>query len=835
MKKLFLTLWLVLILVFSLAACDTGKTGDNVLIDPDHTHSYGEWETTKEASCLGTGTKTRYCACGEKESETIPTLGHSFGEWVVVEEATATEDGLEERVCACGEKETHVLPAEPGEPPHTHVFDQKVTTEAYLKSEATATEPAYYYYSCVCGVGGTETFIHGDALENTLELIYAPTPDYSFYMVTGVTGRGAVLEVPYLHDGLRVVGIAEGAFQNNTSIRKIILPNTIESIGADAFRGCTALVEINLPEESVSSIGTYAFADCASLVNITIPSKIEALPEGIFQGCTSLTQITLQDGLKTIGNLAFDGCTALPTITIPNTVTSLGNMTFRHAEALTSVKLSTGLTAIGNATFQYCKRLASVELHSKITVIGNSAFSYCYGLKELRILGAITSWGNSAFYECTGLESFYIETTSKASVSAQNYIFYNAGTAGKGLTIFYKCDITYPNLLFTPNDNQNLPKIAARKAVHNYSTAWTTDNVDHWHKCLNSGCSSVSDTTAHDFGEWIVDKAATCQKTGTRHHVCTICNKSVSETIPVDTNAHNYATTWTSDATHHWYACLNAGCTTVSGKSAHNVVDARCAGCGDMKYTRDGSYIYFGEYPQTVKADNVTITSTTDSRGYYLGSDGFYYAKSTCSRTLRDYTLSNGGSVTKGTTYYFKVEPIRWRILSESDGNALILCDIIIDYREFNATDDNNYKNSDIRKWLNGEFLSNTFNGLQQGLINCVEVDNSFATYDWVYSGMTAQENTFDKVFLLSFADATNASYGFNQDTLLRQPSDYSLIKGSVGIWQLRTPIKQVQINTYIWYDHVAVVDQWGFVNTAHGSHVGSESGIVPALQIRLK
>jgi uncharacterized repeat protein (TIGR02543 family) len=77
-------------------------------------------------------------------------------------------------------------------------------------------------------------------------------------------------------------------------------------------------------------------------------------------------------------------------------------------------------------------------------------------------------------------------------------------------------------------------------------------------------------------------------------------------------------------------------------------------------YYRDGDYIYLGEYPQTLKSDDVTITKTIDERGYYLGSDGFYYAKY--------------------STYYFKVEPIRWRILTEQDGKAFLFCDIIIEW-----------------------------------------------------------------------------------------------------------------------------------------------------------
>ena len=103
----------------------------------------------------------------------------------------------------------------------------------------------------------------------------------------------------------------------------------------------------------------------------------------------------------------------------------------------------------------------------------------------------------------------------------------------------------------------------------------------------------------------------------------------------------------------------------------HSFSGATCTNCGfDRGFIRDGDYIYFGEYPQTLKADDVTITSETDSRGYYLGSDGNYYAMVTADPYVDGMaadptsksTFTTGASVIEGEVYYFKVEPIRWRI-----------------------------------------------------------------------------------------------------------------------------------------------------------------------------
>lgn len=153
----------------------------------------------------------------------------------------------------------------------------------------------------------------------------------------------------------------------------------------------------------------------------------------------------------------------------------------------------------------------------------------------------------------------------------------------------------------------------------------------------------------------------------------------------------------------------------------------------------------FGEYPQTIKANEVTVGTSADTRGYYLGSDGYYYAKVTATPYSSGYTFSTSATVSSGTVYYFKVEPIKWRILTESGGTALILCESIIANKRY-AASSNNYMNSEIRAWLNGEFYNKAFTALQQELIQITNVDNS--VYSTGYSSNSyACANTNDKIF----------------------------------------------------------------------------------------
>ena len=265
--------------------------------------------------------------------------------------------------------------------------------------------------------------------------------------------------------------------------------------------------------------------------------------------------------------------------------------------------------------------------------------------------------------------------------------------------------------------------------------------------------------------------------------------------------------------------------------------------------SREGNYIYFGEYPQTIKANNVTITNTTNEKGYYLGSDGYYYAIVSARPFQSGYMFSTGASVTSGTVYYFKVEPIKWRILSETNGELFILCESIIANHRY-ASNSNNYANSEIRAWLNDTFYNTAFNDLQKEIIQLTTVDNSArstnpnnnATAFTSGNNSYACSNTQDRVFLLSEQEVTNSAYGFNADysnydtARCMQTSDYSRATGAYmntstddygnGWWWLRSP--------GCYYSSLARdVKYNGYADSSNG--VSSPSyGVVPALRIKL-
>ena len=111
--------------------------------EPPHTHSFGAWTVVKTATCTGSGSEVRSCACGEKETRDVSTLGHKAGEWVVETAATCTQVGSKYNTCtACGEKlTTEEIPA------YGHSAGEWVVENA-----ATCTEVGSKYNNCsICG------------------------------------------------------------------------------------------------------------------------------------------------------------------------------------------------------------------------------------------------------------------------------------------------------------------------------------------------------------------------------------------------------------------------------------------------------------------------------------------------------------------------------------------------------------------------------------------------------------------------------------------------------------------------------------------------------------
>ena len=123
--------------------------------------------------------------------------------------------------------------------------------------------------------------------------------------------------------------ICDRAFIGCKSLRSIVIPDYVTSIGDSALKCCESLRSIVIPD-SVTSIGESAFRDCSSLTDIAIPDSVTSIGDRAFFGCSSLSSVVIPDGVTSIGEGAFKGCRSLRSVVIPDSVTSIGNRAFHE-------------------------------------------------------------------------------------------------------------------------------------------------------------------------------------------------------------------------------------------------------------------------------------------------------------------------------------------------------------------------------------------------------------------------------------------------------------------------------------------------------------------------
>ena len=150
--------------------------------------------------------------------------------------------------------------------------------------------------------------------------------------VSRYTGAATELVIPaeVTHEDktYKVTAIGGFAFQGNSTLTRVTIPEGVKTIGPNAFMGCTSLTSITIPD-GVTMIEYYAFFGCTSLTNVTIPEGVTHIGNRAFWGCTSLTSVSLPASVTHIGNRAFWGCTSLTSVSLPASLTECGEAFYR--------------------------------------------------------------------------------------------------------------------------------------------------------------------------------------------------------------------------------------------------------------------------------------------------------------------------------------------------------------------------------------------------------------------------------------------------------------------------------------------------------------------------
>ncbi len=243
-----------------------------------------------------------------------------------------------------------------------------------------------------------------------------------------------------------------------SSIGKITIPGSINTIEGSTFEYCKQLSEVTL-ENGIETIGAEAFRGCDAISSITIPGSVKKIDYAAFYACSNLAEVKLNEGLTEIRENAFYDNSSLSDIKIPDSVEYLSGDAFQnthitesqadngyvyvdnwlveiHSDKINGNKADIRYGTIGIATdafawesdiseitvpdtvkhicnnaFRGCENLTSIAIPDGVTSIHDGTFSYCEKLTSITIPGSVTYIGDDAFRKCTSLKTVTIPTS----------------------------------------------------------------------------------------------------------------------------------------------------------------------------------------------------------------------------------------------------------------------------------------------------------------------------------------------------------------------------------------------------------------------------------------
>ena len=198
--------------------------------------------------------------------------------------------------------------------------------------------------------------------------------------------------------------------------------NTVSNTISDyMFNGCK-LTSVGLPN-SVESIGNNAF--CSSMTSISVPASVTSISSGAFNGTAWYN--SQPDGLVYAGKVAYIYKGEMPSnthINIKDGTLVINNSVFSNCSNLTSITLPNSLTKVGDYAFYRCSGLTSIDIPNNVTSIGKYAFQNCIGLTYIDIPNNVTSIGADAFYQCSGLTTIVSEIENPFEIGTN--VFYSS-------------------------------------------------------------------------------------------------------------------------------------------------------------------------------------------------------------------------------------------------------------------------------------------------------------------------------------------------------------------------------------------------------------------------
>lgn len=251
--------------------------------------------------------------------------------------------------------------------------------------------------------------VYGDGTAKKLLNIIDPNTEYLKGVQYELTDKGRILK--------NVSEDYEGEFT--------VLEDTIK-IDADAFKNCSKLTKLTIPQDATVELGDRCFKGCSSLKEIYLYGNIPVWGDETFMDCISLEKITVgysSSEIPRIGRRAFKGCSGLSDVSslvISAHVNTIGEEAFMDCTNLPAIGFTINstngdarkfLNVIEASAFENCKSLVTflTSTFSGVTTLGDYAFKGCSSLKQPSLAASVTSIGKGCFMDCSNLlyVSFY--------------------------------------------------------------------------------------------------------------------------------------------------------------------------------------------------------------------------------------------------------------------------------------------------------------------------------------------------------------------------------------------------------------------------------------------
>lgn len=267
-------------------------------------------------------------------------------------------------------------------------------------------------------------------------------------------GDGGTVTIPSEHNGEPIVGIGGYAFAMQSRLECVIIPDSIKTIGENAFLSCFNLTSVECGD-GVENIGTSAFESCLNLTSVQFGKSVADIGDRAFYECKKLTAVDLPASVTRVGDSAFANCSSLASLTVSDAAAEIGSAAFADCAVLSALDLGGSLVSIGAGAFSACVGLNSVTIPDSVTSVGESAFSGCAGLDMLAIGKGVQQIGHLAFSDCPNLQE--VEYNAIAAEDIEEYSglnrgvspFCGSGTAAGGMSVTFGDNVEHiPAFLF---------------------------------------------------------------------------------------------------------------------------------------------------------------------------------------------------------------------------------------------------------------------------------------------------------------------------------------------------------------------------------------------------